>query len=74
MNTALKAAMLVIGILFLAVTLYMYGQVVTAMRLTHTAQLCRAIGAAGGYIGSAALAGLALVAYALLRRERKAED
>ena len=69
MKTALKAAMLVIAILFLAVALYTYGQVTTAMRLTDAAQLNRAICASGAYVGSASLAGLCFVAYAVLRRE-----
>lgn len=74
MRMALKAAMLVIGILFLALTLYMYGQVSAAMRPSATEQLARAVGAAGGYIGSASLAGLCFIAYAVLRHERAPKE
>lgn len=69
MKLALKATMLVISILFLAVTLFMYHHLSVALRLTDASVLPRAIASAGGYIGSATLAGLCFVTYALLRRE-----
>ena len=69
MKLALKATMLVIGILFLAVAIYMYGHVAAVVKLTEAAALPRAIGAAGGFVGSAVLAGLCLLAYVILRRE-----
>ncbi len=74
MKLVLKATMLVISILFLAVSLYMYHHVSVALRLTAAAALPRAIASAGGYVGSSTLAGLCFVTYALLRRERDAAE
>ena len=68
MKTALKAAMLVIAILFLSLTLLCYGQVASAGTLVS------AVRAGMGFVGSATLTGLCLVAYAILRRETDPEQ